>query len=168
MRVIDFFDRGVLLHPDRAFMIAEDGATTTHREAQDRSHRTALAMNAAGFDCAKHAAIYSPNHPGAFDALLGLYRAGGVWVPINARNAIAENAYILNNNDAEFLFYNSDFEDNIKVELNGVEDIYFKNNEFSKKTENKNIDYSKNSYMITKENLLKKIIKKMNFGSNKN
>ena len=49
-----------------------------------------------------------------------------------------------------------------------MEDIYFKNNEFSKKTENKNIDYSKNSYMITKENLLKKIIKKMNFGSNKN
>ena len=34
MRVIDFFDRGALLHPDRAFMIAEDGATTTHPEAR--------------------------------------------------------------------------------------------------------------------------------------
>ncbi len=30
MRVIDFFDRGALLHPDRPFMIAEDGAVTTH------------------------------------------------------------------------------------------------------------------------------------------
>tara|TARA_A100001037_G_scaffold205007_1_gene183411 strand:- start:1408 stop:2964 length:1557 start_codon:yes stop_codon:yes gene_type:complete len=115
MRVIDFFDRGALLQPERAFMIAEDGTVTTHREARDTSHRTALAMIAAGFGYKKHAAIYSPNHPGAFDALLGLYRAGGVWVPINARNAIAENAFILNNNEAEFLFYHSDLEENIKV-----------------------------------------------------
>ena len=31
-----------------------------------------------------------------------------------------------------------------------------------------NIDFSKNSYLVTKENLLKKMINKMNFGSNKN
>ena len=93
MRVIDFFDRGALLHPDRAFMIAEDGAITTYRDVQTLSHRTALAMVAAGFGYRKNAAIYSPNAPGAFDALLGIYRAGGAWVPINARNAIAENAY---------------------------------------------------------------------------
>ena len=115
MRVIDFFDRGVLLHPDRAFMIAEDGAVTTHADARDLSHRTALAMIDAGFGYRKHAAIYSPNHTGAFDALLGIYRAGGAWVPINARNAVAENAYILDHNEAEFLFYHSDFEENIKV-----------------------------------------------------
>jgi acyl-CoA synthetase (AMP-forming)/AMP-acid ligase II len=113
MRVIDFFDRGALVHPDRAFMIAEDGSTTSHAQARERSHKTALAMIEAGFGYSKHAAIYSPNHPSAFDALLGLYRAGGVWVPINARNAVAENAYILNNNDVEFLFYNSEFEDNV-------------------------------------------------------
>ena len=115
MRVIDFFDRGALLHPDRAFMIAEDGSATTYGEARDLSHRTACAMIAAGFGYRKHAAIYSPNAPGAFDALIGIYRAGGAWVPINARNAVAENAYILNNNDTDFLFYHSDFEDNIKV-----------------------------------------------------
>jgi acyl-CoA synthetase (AMP-forming)/AMP-acid ligase II len=113
MRVIDFFDRGALLNPERAFMIAEDGAATTYREAQEFSHRTALAMHAAGFAHGKKAAIYSPNHPGAFDALLGLYRAGGAWVPINARNAIRENCYILNHNEAEFLFYHSSFEDDV-------------------------------------------------------
>ncbi|MBN43657.1 MAG: o-succinylbenzoate--CoA ligase [Alphaproteobacteria bacterium] len=115
MRVIDFFDRGALLQPDRAFMIAEDGAVTTYRDAFELSHSTALAMIAAGFGYRKHAAIYSPNAPGAFDALLGIYRTGGAWVPINARNAVAENAYILNNNDTEFLFYHSEFEDSIKV-----------------------------------------------------
>lgn len=115
MRVIDFFDRGALLHPDRAFMIAEDGTATSHAEAQELSHRTALAMIAAGFGYRKNAAIYSPNHTSAFDALLGIFRAGGAWVPINARNAIAENAYILGHNEVEFLFYNSEFEDNIDV-----------------------------------------------------
>ncbi len=58
-----------------------------------------------GLDTARRRAIYSPNHTRAFDALLGLYRAGGAWVPINARNAIAENAYILDHNEVEFLFY---------------------------------------------------------------
>jgi acyl-CoA synthetase (AMP-forming)/AMP-acid ligase II len=115
MRVIDFFDRGALLYPERALMIAEDGSVTTHAEARDLSHQTARAMLAAGFGYGKHAAIYSPNHPGAFDALLGIYRAGGAWVPINARNAVAENAYILDHNEAEFLFYHSDFEDNVAV-----------------------------------------------------
>ena len=115
MRVIDFFDRGALLYPERVFMIAEDGGETTYREAQELSHRTALAMHAAGFAHGKKAAIYSPNHPGAFDALLGLYRAGGAWVPINARNAIRENCYILNHNDADFLFYHSSFEDNVAI-----------------------------------------------------
>ena len=44
-------------------------------------------MHATGFAHGKKAAIYSPNHPGAFDALLGLYRAGGAWVPVHYRDA---------------------------------------------------------------------------------
>ena len=123
MRVIDFFDRGALLYPERAFMIAEDGVETTYRHAQETSHRTALAMHAAGFAHGKKAAVYSPNHPGAFAALLGIYRAGGAWVPINARNAVRENCYILNHNEAEFLFYHSSFEDNvaaIRAECPGI------------------------------------------------
>ena len=96
-------------------MIGEDGAVTTHAQARDLSHRTALAMLDAGFAYGKKAAIYSANHSSAFDALLGIYRAGGAWVPINARNAVNENAYILDHNEVEFLFYNSEFEDNIEV-----------------------------------------------------
>ncbi|MEK9662417.1 MAG: AMP-binding protein, partial [Alphaproteobacteria bacterium] len=115
MRPIDFFDRGAMLHPERAFMIAPDGAATTHAAAQALSHRTAQAMLAAGFAVGRHAAIYSPNEPRAFDALLGIFRAGGAWVPINARNAVAENAYILDNNDAEFLFYHSSFAENVET-----------------------------------------------------
>ena len=115
MRVIDFFDRGALLYPKRAFMVSENGYETTYRETQIKSHRIALAMHSVGFEYKQNAAIYSPNHPGAFESLLGLYRAGGVWVPLNARNAIKENCFILNHNDAEFLFYHSSFEENVQV-----------------------------------------------------
>src|SRR3546814_502249 len=92
MRPIDFFDRGALLNPGRAFTIAEDGSATSYAQAQARSHRTALAMLAAGFARGRHAAVYSPNDTRAFDGLLGIFRAGGAWVPINASKAGSEEA----------------------------------------------------------------------------
>jgi len=115
MRPIDFFDRGARTYPDRPFMIAEDGSVTSHADAQALSHRTALAMCAAGYQRGRHAAIYSPNHPRAFAALLGIFRAGGAWVPINARSAIDEIAFILDHNDARFLFYHSQFAADVEI-----------------------------------------------------
>ena len=46
-----------------------------------------------------------------------------IWVPINARNAIDENLYIMNNNRVEALFYHSDFEpllDRIRAEVPSI------------------------------------------------
>ena len=43
----------------------------------------------------------------------GILRAGAVWVPINARNVVSENAYILDYCDVETLFYYSGFEANV-------------------------------------------------------
>jgi acyl-CoA synthetase (AMP-forming)/AMP-acid ligase II len=46
----------------------------------------------------------------AYAALLGIQRAGLIWAPVNARNAIEENLFILDNTDVAFLFYHSSFE----------------------------------------------------------
>jgi acyl-CoA synthetase (AMP-forming)/AMP-acid ligase II len=115
MRPIDFFDRGAHRHPHRPFMIAEDDSVITHAEAVAISHRTALAMLATSYVRGRHAAIYSSNDPRAFHALLGIFRAGGAWVPINARSAVDEIAYILDYNDAEFLFFHSNFAANVRI-----------------------------------------------------
>ena len=115
MRPIDFFDRGARIHPERPFVIDENGMATSHADAQALSHRTVLAMLAAGYQRGQHAAIYSPNHPRAFAALLGIFRAGGAWVPINARSAIDEIAFILDHNDARFLFYHSQFAADVEI-----------------------------------------------------
>ncbi|MSO80484.1 MAG: o-succinylbenzoate--CoA ligase [Alphaproteobacteria bacterium] len=114
MRVIDFFDRGALIDQNRAFMIDGD-RQQTYREAQVLSHRIARALLAAGYRRGESASVYSHNDISAFDCVLGIFRAGGVWVPLNARNAVPENCYILDNVDVQVLFYHSSFEDNVAV-----------------------------------------------------
>ena len=113
MRLIDFFDRGASLDPDRLFVSDAAGARTYH-DAQRRSFRIANALLGAGLVPEGKAAVYSPNSGTAFECILGIIRAGGAWVPINARNVVEENAYILSNCDVEYLFYHSEFGRNIE------------------------------------------------------
>jgi len=78
------------------------------------SHRIANGLLGSGLSKGAKVAVYSPNDVRAFDCILGILRAGGIWVPINARSAIAENSYVLNANDCEWLFYHSIFEGHIE------------------------------------------------------
>ena len=109
MRLIDHFDRGADLFPDRHCL--HDGTRGwTYREVRAQSHRVANGLLAAGLKRGAKAAVYSPNHADAYACLLGIVRAGVTWAPVNARNALEENLYILGNTDVEFLFYHSSFE----------------------------------------------------------
>ena len=109
MNIIDFFDRGASLYPDRPFLIQDD-RVTTYRQSQETTHRIASAMAASGLKLNSHVAVLSPNDDLAMECLFGMFRAGCAWVPINARNSIAENAQILRNADVEALFFHSSFE----------------------------------------------------------
>lgn len=109
MRLIDFFDRGVSINPDRVYL-EDDDVSRTFREVQTRTYQFANAIAAEGFGPGRMAGIYSPNCVSGFEAMLGLFRSGTAWVPVNAKNAIDENAYILDHNDVEILFYHSSFE----------------------------------------------------------
>ena len=80
------------------------------REVRGQTHRVANGLLAAGLRRGAKAAVYSPNHAAAYACLLGIVRAGITWAPVNARNALEENLYILNNTDVAFLFYHSSFE----------------------------------------------------------
>jgi acyl-CoA synthetase (AMP-forming)/AMP-acid ligase II len=108
MQLIDFFDRGAALWPDRACF--HDGQTaTTYRAVSETSHRIAAGLRAAGIKTGAKVAVYSPNSARAFECILGILRAGAVWVPLNARNSIETNLYILQDSDCEWLFCHSDF-----------------------------------------------------------
>ena len=82
------------------------------------THRVANGLLAAGLGKGSKAAVYSPNHASAYAALLGIVRAGITWAPVNARNALDENLYILGNTDVEFLFYHSSFESVLRAMYN--------------------------------------------------
>ena len=114
MRVIEFFDRGVGLDPERV-CLKDAQVSRTYAQVQRQTYIIGNSLIADGLEPEHKAAVYSPNGAIAFECLLGILRAGGAWVPINARNTAPENAYILDNCDVEVLFYHSEFESNIAL-----------------------------------------------------
>jgi acyl-CoA synthetase (AMP-forming)/AMP-acid ligase II len=108
MRLIDFFDRGAALAPDRPCLVGP-GITLSFRETQRRTHRIANRLVSLGLAPQAAAAVLSPNDADAFSCILGILRAGGAWMPLNARNAIDDNIAILGDNECRWLFYHSSF-----------------------------------------------------------
>ncbi len=114
MRMIDFFDRGVRMAHDRPCMI--DGETVrTYAEVKRRSDAIARALIADGFPAGGHAAVLSGNAMAAFEAILGILRADGIWAMANNRAPVAENAYLLDLLDVDTLFIHSEAADQIPV-----------------------------------------------------
>ncbi len=107
MRIIDCFDNGVRLYPDNvAFVDVDSGvAGLSYAQASPVTHRIAAAIRARGYDKGTHIGILAPNSTIAFLTLLGVFRAEGVWLPINPRNAVPVNADLLRRFDGELLFY---------------------------------------------------------------
>ena len=110
MRVIDYLDAGAQRAPDRPVLIAaEGGGAVSYAEAAALSRRIASAMTDTGLSDNAPVAVYSPNELQAFLAVFGIFRAGAAWVPLNARNVVEENGYLLDRTDCEWLFYHSSF-----------------------------------------------------------
>lgn len=108
MRNIDYFDRSATLYPDRTVLVAGE-RHISYRNMQVITHRVAGAMEQAGLKHQETVAIMSPNHPAVLTVMLSLWRAGAVWIPVNTRNALADNIAYLNYVRADWLFYHSSY-----------------------------------------------------------
>ncbi len=113
MRAIDYFDKGAEAFPDRIAII-DRVAKYSYRQAQDASNRIARAMWASGLRGEERVAIFSTNDARILLCMLGLMRAGGVWVPMNHRNALDANVEFLNYSGTSWLFYHSSFQDEVR------------------------------------------------------
>jgi acyl-CoA synthetase (AMP-forming)/AMP-acid ligase II len=80
-------------------------------------------MHANGYKQGSHVGILAPNSSIAFLALLGLFRAEAVWLPINPRNAAATNIDLLTRFDGELLFYHTAYENEAREILDTVPGI---------------------------------------------
>lgn len=105
MRIIDFLDRGALLHPQAACIADGAERSWTYTQTVELSHRIAASLHAAGIGPGSPVAVLSPNDPMGYACMMGLMRAGAVWLPVNGRNPMAENIAVLKARRAQWLFY---------------------------------------------------------------
>ncbi|HEV7941563.1 MAG TPA: AMP-binding protein [Solirubrobacteraceae bacterium] len=113
MRVIDYFDKGVALDPARAAIVADD-ASWTYAEAQERSWRIACGLHVRGLLAGERVGVLSPNAPDALIAMLGIWRAGGAWAPLNPLNALESTTAFMNEVDCRYLFLHSRFQSEVQ------------------------------------------------------
>src|SRR6202451_2449159 len=112
MRAIDYVDKGADACPGRTAII--DGESRyTYQEMREVTRRIARAMRANGLSGEERAAIYSPNDARVLFCMLGILRAGAVWVPINSRNAADANAEYMIYAEVSWLFYHSSYRDRV-------------------------------------------------------
>lgn len=108
MRAIDYFDKGAGQFPDRV-AITDGSVSFSYARTRTITERVAFAMRANGLHGEQAAAIYSRNDARVLFCMLGIMRAGAVWVPINSRNAVDANAEYMNYVELAWLFYHSEF-----------------------------------------------------------
>jgi fatty-acyl-CoA synthase len=114
MRAIDYFDRGHDLDPRRIALIDADmGTKQSFAEVKMLTEQIAAALQAHGFQNQQPAALYAPNSSQLMVMLLSFWRANGVWIPVNTRNAVDANAAYLNYVRCEWMFYHSSLRDEV-------------------------------------------------------
>jgi len=114
MAVIDFFDRGWQINPNGLAYVMDDRCFT-FQEIGTLSCRIAHALLRHGFAHEARMAVWSLNDPIAWASVLGVWRAGMAWVPLNPRSATADNANLLGAFDAEAIFFQRGFADAISA-----------------------------------------------------
>ena len=109
MRIIDFFDQGATLYPGNV-AFSDTAGQCSYREASEQIHLIASALHHLGFGRGTRIGILAPNCNIAFLALLGVFRVGAVWLPVNPRKTVAVNSELLDHFDSDLLLYHSVYE----------------------------------------------------------
>lgn len=110
MQLIEHFDRGARISPERPVFIHE-GRETSYSEARDQNLRIANALRLHGAPVGAKCAVLSDNSALAFNTVLGIVRAGCVWVPVNAKNAVKAHCDFLGLIECEVLFFAKAYEE---------------------------------------------------------
>jgi len=108
--IIDFFDRGWRQNPT-GIAYVKGGREWTFNDAGTTSCHVAHALLRAGFAKETKAAVLCPNDPVAWFCVLGIWRAGLAWVPLNPASPVPHNLHLLTGFDCEVLFFHSSLAD---------------------------------------------------------
>ncbi len=108
MQLVDYLDKGAQLGAD-APCFTMDGHDLSYAQVQRLSHRVGRGLQRAGVAPGDKVAVLSSNDATAFGCVFGISRAAGVWCPVNPRNEVAENRYVLQAFDCVALLFHSHY-----------------------------------------------------------
>lgn len=106
--ITDFFDRGWRMGDDRTAFAAHD-RTYSYRDIGELSYAVAHAL--LGLDLADGAkgAVLSGNDPTAWACVMGVWRSGLAWVPMNPANGQDDVRQLLDGFECDVLFFHEQF-----------------------------------------------------------
>jgi fatty-acyl-CoA synthase len=108
MQLVDYLDKGAQLGAD-APCFTMDGRDWSYAQVQRLSHHVGRGLQRAGVAPGDKVAVLSSNDATAFGCVFGISRAAAVWCPINPRNEIAENRFVLQAFDCVALLFHSHY-----------------------------------------------------------
>jgi fatty-acyl-CoA synthase len=100
-------ERRLRISPERDAVWFE-GATTSHAGFAERVRRTAAVLASLGVVRGARVAWFSANHPSALETLYACGQLGAIWVPVNARLAVPEARYVLEQSGASVVVHGRD------------------------------------------------------------
>ena len=95
MNLYEHFRQQATATPDAIAIRKPDGEDRTYAEVSDQAQQVAAWINARDFDQGERIGVYMPDHPAYLPAVLGIWRAGCVATPINARFGSDQIGYVL-------------------------------------------------------------------------
>ena len=112
MSIYQDFKRGLALAP-HVVLFADSRASFTYAEVDRLGTAIAAGLHALGPMAGTKIAVLSPNCADAFLALMGVIRAGAIFLPVNVRNAVQANVEFLRTCDCDIILYHSSLRDDI-------------------------------------------------------
>ncbi|MGE7927896.1 AMP-binding protein [Lysinibacillus xylanilyticus] len=109
-----------------------DGTEGTYREIDDLSNQVANQLKSDGLIKGDHIAMLMNNGVGFISVLYGIWKIGGVVIPINPTYTKNEISFILQNAEVKAVVSIPELEpvlDAIKVEVNSIRKTYFTNDQ---------------------------------------
>ena len=106
----------VAIHGERVAVVS-DGHRVSYRELGEQSDRFAAGLVAVGVEPGDRVAVWAPNSPQWIVAVLGVFAAGGVLVPVNTRFKGNEAADVLRRSGSRVLVTVTDFLDANPLDL---------------------------------------------------
>ncbi len=122
MKPADYFDRGERKNPCRVFVEGE-GDSYTFSAAKDLMDRICAGLYAKGFGKGDSVAVYAPNDPLAVVCIFSIFRARGVWIPVNANNNALSNGRYLNFVSTRWLLFHSSVEAEVEKIVSDLPDL---------------------------------------------